>query len=647
MLAVLVLWHSAAAQVYVPPPANAAPAASPASAPSSPTPAEPRQAAPLLGNEVPVVDPTAEMVQFNGRTFAIGDNRLFAARYERYLNEPEDRSEEAQEYRATIDEILELMSPHRAGGPSFFAAFQLLPRASTYPGDAKLCDSLSQAIYVAMLSKKNVDGTKKMMEALEAEKQRVIREADWKVAHETDPRLNTASGGGAAADAGTSGNNGKGKAAAAPTKGVGPAQDPGRGQQSLQYLDMKRRIVEIEAVKKKNEVKGEVQIVQAKIQFQALMMQFFLQRRFQHVVMATRFYHQIWNEGDNELRIDKKSDTAKLFNESVGFSPTVASLDSLASEFIRDCDQGVEAFQFLADKGELESASKRLAEAYAIGEFMPGIRTLPRERKRRVLEFVRESNRLLAAINARDYQAASDLTQKLKSMAADFNGNTAETAIATAMRVSNMHLMTAKTHAMAREMEPAREAIKKAMEAWPQNPKLAEFDQMIEAGGAMAQAKLDFDRLLSENNYRQIFQDQYRLAPAIQGDETRMAAFKQIIENLTKIEASIGKANEFSKMGQDYAAWEQLAELRDAFPDDPKLGRELELLAPKVADFTKALDRAQQLEKRNPMQTGSALAWYLKARDIFPQSQLAHKGVERMLDVVLPEDAVNARATAQ
>jgi 3-methyladenine DNA glycosylase Tag len=204
--------------------------------------------------------------------------------------------------------------------------------------------------------------------------------------------------------------------------------------------------------------------------------------------------------------------------------------------------------------------------------------------------------------------------------------------------------MTAKTHAMAREMEPAREAIKKAMEAWPQNPKLAEFDQMIEAGGAMAQAKLDFDRLLSENNYRQIFQDQYRLAPAIQGDETRIAAFKQIIENLTKIEASIGKANEFSKMGQDYAAWEQLAELRDAFPDDPKLGRELELLAPKVADFTKALDRAQQLEKRNPMQTGSALAWYLKARDIFPQSQLAHKGVERMLDVVLPEDAVSARS---
>ena len=77
-----------------------------------------------------------------------------------------------------------------------------------------------------------------------------------------------------------------------------------------------------------------------------------------------------------------------------------------------------------------------------------------------------------------------------------------------------------------------------------------------------------------------------------------------------KIEAALGKAAEFSKVGQDYAAWEQLAELREQFPDDPKLGRELELLAPKVADFTKALDKARQFENRTPKQTGSALSWY-------------------------------------
>jgi tetratricopeptide (TPR) repeat protein len=410
--------------------------------------------------------------------------------------------------------------------------------------------------------------------------------------------------------------------------------------QSLRYADMQRRILEIEAMKKKNELKGEVQIVQAKIQYQALMMQFFMQRRFQHVLMASRFYNQIWTDGESKLYLDKNSDTSKLFNESVGFSPTVASLDSFSSEFIRDCDKGVEAFNFLADKGELESAAKRLSEAYAVGEFMPGIRTLPRDRKRKVLEFVRESYKLLAAIDAKDYTTAEKITANMKTMASDFNGNKADAAIATYTRVSNMHIMTAKTHVAANEIDKAREEIKKAMEVWPQNPKLAEFDQLVEAGSTLVTAKNDFDRLLSENNYRQIFTDQYRIAPAIQNDPQRLEAFKQIITNLTSIEASIGKANEFSKMGQDYAAYEQLAQVREKFPDDPKLGREIELLAPKVADFTKAIDRAQQFEKRTPKQTGSAMAWFLKAQNIYPQSELAKSGVERLLNEILPDESM-------
>lgn len=639
-------------QVYVPPPGAGSPAPAANQGGGDTTIVRPQQqnAAPVMGNEVPFIDPSAETVTFNGRNFAISDNRLFAARFERYLNEPEDSSEEAVEYRKTIDEILALVSPHNPKGPNLYAAFKLLPKASNYPGDAKLCDSLSQAVYVAMVSRKNVDGSKKLMEALEDEKQRVIREADWKAATEKDPTLNqtgatTGGGGGTNRQNGQQtqaggGGGGNQQGNGGPGQRAGSATDPGRGVQSLRYADMQRRILEIEALKKKNELKGEVQIVQAKIQYQALMMQFFMQRRFQHVLMASRFYNQIWTDGDSKLHIDKNSDTSKLFNESVGFSPTVASLDTFSSEFIRDCDKGVEAFNFLVEKGELESAAKRLSEAYAVGEFMPGIRTLPRERKRKVLEFVRESYKLLAAIDAKDYTTAEKISASMKGMASDYNSNKADAAIATYTRVSNMHIMTAKTHVAANEIDKAREEIKKAMEVWPQNPKLAEFDQLVEAGSTMVTAKNDFDRLLSENNYRQIFTDQYRIAPAIQNDPQRMEAFKQIIGNLTSIEASIGKANEFSKMGQDYAAWEQLALVREKFPDDPKLGRELELLAPKVADFTKALDRARQFEKRTPKQTGSAMAWYLKAQKIYPQSELAEQGVQRLLDEILPEDGI-------
>ena len=592
-----------------------------------------------MGNELPFFDPSGETVAWNGHTWAATDNRLLAARFERYLNEPEDSSEDAVDYRQTIDSILELVSPHHPGGPNFPAALKLLPRASSYPGDAKLCDSLTQAIYAAVLANKDVSSTRALSEAMEDEKKRLISKSDWKAAQETDPSLNQTSGGG--------GGGGQGGGANQPGQSRQPAQNPGRGTVSLEYIDSVRRIAEIEVMKKANTAKTEIQITQAKIQYQALMLQFFVQRRFEHVVMASRFYHQIWRDGDNKLNIDKKSDLSQLFSESLGTSPTVSALDALASEAIRDVNQGVEAYSFLAEKSELQSAAKRLSEAYAVGEFMPSIRTLPRDKKRKVLEFVRESYKLIAALDVKDYTAARELTARLKASSGDFDPTKAEAAIATYTRVSDMHINAAKLAASQGDNEKAGIEIKAAMEVWPQNPKLAEFNKLVEAGGGMAVATNDFDRLLNEQNYREIFRRQYEIAPSIAGDAAREDAFKQIITNLTRIEAALGKAAEFNKMGQPVAAWEQLAALRKEFPDDPKLGEALEELLSKekeVATFTQALNKARDFEERKDKQVGSALSWYLKARSINPRSEMAEAGIQRMLEEILPERESKAEA---
>ena len=389
--------------------------------------------------------------------------------------------------------------------------------------------------------------------------------------------------------------------------------------------------------------KGEIQIFQAKVQYQALMMQLFVQRRFEHVVMASRFYNQIFKDGDSKLHIDKKSDMSKLFSESMGTSPTVSALDSLASEAIRDVDQGVEAFKFLLEKTEDHRAAKRLSESYVVGEYMPTIRTLPRDDKRKVLEFVRESYKLLAALDSKDYATAKTLTAKLKESAGDFDSTKADAAIATYTRVSSMHIDSAKLAASKGDTQKASEEIQKAMEVWPQNPKLAEFDKLVESGSGLAVAKNDFDRLVSEGNYREIFRRQYELAPSIAGDKNREEAFKQIITNLAKIEQAIAKAKEFTKADQEAAAWEQLAVLRKDFPDDPILGAELEKLAPEVGEFTKALKKARDFEDRKDKQTGSALAWYLKARSIYPKSEMAEQGIDRMLKEILPGDKSSTR----
>ena len=592
-----------------------------------------------LGNELPFFDPAGETISWNGHTWAATDNRLLAARFERYLNEPEENSGAAKEYRDTIAQILEKVSPHHPGGPDFGAGVKLLPKASSFPADAKLCDSLSQAIYTAVLAKKDVAATRALNVAMEEEKQRVIRNADT-MAQGTRTGQRRSFGGGNNNnnddDNEDRNNNNRNN------NGGGGGQDgstprEGTGTSSLAYRDSERRIAEIDGMRKENQAKGEIQIFQAKVQYQALMMQFFVQRRFEHVVMASRFYNQIFKDGDSKLHIDKKSDMSKLFSESLGTSPTVSALDSLASEAIRDVDQGVEAFKFLVEKKEFQSAAKRLSEAYVAGEFMPSIRTLPRDDKRKVLEFVRESYKLIAALDSKDYTTARELTAKLKATAGDFDATKPEAAIATYTRVSDMHIMSAKNHASAGEVDKAKEEIQKAMEVWPQNPKLAEFDRLVEASGTMVVAKNDFDRLLSEGNYREIFRRQYELAPSIAGDAGREEAFKQIVTNLTRIEAAIGKANEFSKMDQSYAAWEQLADLRKEFPDDPILGREIEKLAGKVARFTEALDKARGFEERKDKQVGSALSWYLKARAIYPRSEMAEAGIQRMLDEILPD----------
>jgi hypothetical protein len=296
----------------------------------------------------------------------------------------------------------------------------------------------------------------------------------------------------------------------------------------------------------------------------------------------------------------------------------------------------------MLSRDELHSASQRLMEAFALGEYLAPVATLPLEKKRRVADYVRDLHELYGTLQARDYTKTMELAARLKEAAKDFPSSKVDSAIAAYTLASDLAIEEAKGHLIGRESDKAAEKIRAAAEIWPTNPKLAEFRNLVNNTSGLVTIRNDFDRLLSEGNYREIARRQYEIAPAILGDATREDAFKQIMTNLTKIEAALGKAQEFSKMGQPYAAWEQLAELREDFPDDPKLGRELELLAPKVADFTRALDKARQFEDRMPKQTGSALSWYLKARSIHPQSVMAEAVAKRLADEILPPDGSSA-----
>ncbi|MBK1881795.1 hypothetical protein JIN85_05180 [Luteolibacter pohnpeiensis] len=615
----LLLVGLAQAQVYTPPPQ---PAPAPVPQETAPAPASSGNSNPAspLGQEFPLLDASAETITIGGITIPLGDNRLLKARFEKYLSQPAEDGEEAEAYRATIKEILDTVSPFHAGGPDLYEAFKKLPTASVYPGDANICGSLAEAIYSSMLAKKDIQGLKNLNASIEAEKQHIISQADWASRHEKETMLRQVPA-----------KAGEKQGSTTETQVV-----PGQGVASLKYADQLRRIAEIEAMKKANIARTETQTISTKAQYQVSMAQWFFQRRYEHVLMASRFYNQIWKDGDSALRINKNSDVAKLFTQSVGINPTVSSLDSLSNEAIREVESYVQAFELMLSRGELHSASKRLMEAFALGEFLPPVETLPLEKKQMVAGYVRDLDELYGSLQAHDFTRAKVLCASLKQQAKDFPSSKVDSVIAASTLASDLAIEEAKAQLMARDSDKAAEKIRQATEFWPTNPKLDDFRKLVGNSSALVMARNDFDRLLSEGNYREIANRQYEFAPAIQGDAQRQEAFKQIITNLTTIETALSKASEFSRVGQNYSAWEQLAKLRKDFPDDPKLGRELEILAPKVADFTKALDQAEQFENRTPKQTGSALSWYLKARGIYPQSDFAKAGIDRLLDQIMP-----------
>ncbi|MBC7978935.1 MAG: hypothetical protein H7Y36_00050, partial [Armatimonadetes bacterium] len=422
------------AQVYTPPAESATPA--PAIPIDSSPAAAPKNNDSAFGQEIPMLDPSAESITVGGVAIPLGDNRLLKARFEKYLNQPPESDADAAEYRKTVQEILATISPFREGGPNLYSAFKLLPRASTYPGDANLCSSLAESIYMAMLAKKDVTSLSQLNKSIEQEKNDIIRQADWAARTDRNGILGNTRGvgdgtGGGAVSAGAdndgtnNGNNntnpdnnqaGQGR----DVDNNQAATNPGSGINSLKYEETLRRINEIEILKKQNIIRTEAQTLRTKAQYQVSMVQWFVQRRYEHVLMAARFYNQIWKDGDATLRVNKNSDVSKLFSESLGISPTVASLDSLSNEAIREVSKYIEAFDLLLSRDELHSASQRLMEAYALGEYLSPVATLPLDRKRRVAEYVRDLHELYGTLQARDYVRGKELAARLKAHAKDF-----------------------------------------------------------------------------------------------------------------------------------------------------------------------------------------------------------------------------------
>lgn len=570
---------------------------------------------PLLGNALPMMDVGNETVSWDGKMWNVTNNRMFRARLEKYLATPEANTPEDEAYRKILDEVTTMLAPtHNGGKPNLPGAVALLPAAAQFKIDAKLCDTLANAIYGVWLSTKNVANLRASMAEMERQK----NNRHFFGMHATDPlaaRPTQSTGGGGGGQA----KGGQQNTAAQAVAQLGTV---------AQYT---KDIVELEAKIKASELATGTAQITAKAEFQAIIIQFAIQRRFEHVVMACRFYRHIFADPSGILQLKEGSDAEKMFASSMGTSPTISALDAFANEAIRDVDEAIIAFDNLVERGDLASASQRISEAFMVGEYLPRVRRVPMQKKLAVLDFTRDGNQLVSAMEVKDYTLAEELVTKMRALAKDFDASKPMAAINTASTVSEMQLNKAKAALMQGDQKSATEALTAAVQVWPTNPRLKEFNVMTgKFADVKTQAVMDFDKLLGQKNYRQIFNDQGRYSAAVMDDTKRQQELGDVLTKMNKLLVITAGANSLMQQGNTAGAWETIEKAYLEFPEDNEVSRMRSDLSVKATEFVGALQKAKQHEERT--QTGSALAWYLKAKSQYPPSEFAREGVNRQVE---------------
>lgn len=572
---------------------------------------------PFLGTDVPIFNPGTEVFSWDGQNWNINNNRLMRARFEKYLNTPADNSEDDKEYRNVLKKILDSLSPHKRGNNHLQDAVSLLPRASNYRIDSNLCDSLSQAILGVYYGQKNAVALAEQNAALNKERKLL----NWNVEVATSESLIDEARRRNTKSENSNKQQNQGKA----------VSNTGRVAGYIQ------RLAEIEALRIANKTKIGISEVQAKIEYQALILQFAVQRRWEHVLIATRIYRRLFRDGDGVIEIKKDSDADKMLAKGLGLTPTVTSLDMFANEVLREVDEAVVAFEFLADKNELETASKRLAEAFFIGEYLPRIRTLDREKKMKVQSFVRDADSLLSAMDVRDYKNANEIIERMRVQALDFNYSKAKAGIEFYTNMSNTSIAQAKIAAQKGNTDEYKKQMQMAIEAWPLNPQIKEQNDLFASIADVQVTTLnELDTLLAQGNKREIMKNRGRFIAAVQNDQKRTQQLENILNDVLLLEQEIAIIKGLNDNDNPWGAWEIARNAQEKFSDDNELLKLSVELGEKVSPFVRVIKRAEKLEDEK--HNGMSLTWYLKAKSIYPKSNYAKDGMNRLLNIILPAD---------
>ncbi|PHX79531.1 MAG: hypothetical protein CK541_04590 [Opitutia bacterium] len=564
------------------------------------------------------VDMENGTMQWKGTTMNLGNSRAVRARFERYLAAPTD-SGDMKRYVAVLDQIQFLLSAQSINQDNYYRnqqeAFNLLFKAAEFDIDANNSLTIAsqvQKVWVMKQEFRQIEVTKAQLETLrKVQEGIIINRAD--VIEESN----------AANEQAPKGSTKLGKASTGATELGYKVKDEARTQAQILAKDAEMLALGLKA----------------KIEFQSQMVSFLMARRYRHSLITSSFYRVLFKGGSQNIVVGAKE--VKEFFPISDFVPTLESFDMLSREAIKDVSKGMQTVDDLVKQGELYAAFERLQETYFLGEFEPVVMAYPQEKKREMLALWRDLRELQRLGDERDLGNVEGYVNKIRGRARDFPGAPILSKVTNAMNASNMSLLSAKGAVLSGDNAKAEAALERAAKIWPQNPGVKDFaTQVVSRQDTLAQKIPEFDRLMTESKWRDIFNKKLEYALALAQDKERSEKLRKVVNRVGELDANIQKASVLAAQNNPYLAWDVIVEVYKTESDDLVLAKTRSDIAPLVANYAQLIGQAEKLE-RDGAEAAALTAW-LAAQDLNPASPTCDAAVKRLAKSVAESAVIRA-----
>ena len=552
------------------------------------------------------VDMENGTMQWKGTTMNLGNSRAVRARFERYLAAPTDNGD-MKRYVAILDQIQLLLSAQTINQENYYRnqqeAFNLLFKAAEFDIDANSSLTIAsqvQKVWVMKQEFKQIEVTKNQLETLRKVQESIIVNRSDAIEEANDLRSQAAS----------------------KSKPLGKAST-GVTELGYKVKDEARTQAEILAKNAEMTALG----LKAKIEFQSQMVSFLMARRYRHSLITSSFYRVLFKGGSQNIVVGAKE--VKEFFPISDFVPTLESFDMLSREAIKDTSKGMQTVDDLVKQGELYGAFERLQETFFLGEFEPVVMSYPQDKKREMLALWKDLRELQRLGDEHDLGNVEGYVNKVRGRARDFPGAPILSKVTNAMNASNMSLLSAKAAALAGDNSKAEAALERAAKIWPQNPGVKDFaNQVVSRQDTLAQKIPEFDRLMTESKWRDIYNKKLDYALALAQDKERSEKLRKVVNRVGELDANIQKASVLAQQNNPYLAWDVIVEVYKTESDDLVLAKTRSDIAPLVANYAQLIGHAEKLEK-DGAEAASLTAW-LSAQDLNPASPACAAAVKRL-----------------